>query len=64
MAEPGTNDQTVQLGEETPAERAKRLTTASRDPLLALRGVLQGAIPEGAEAFLRELRRDRHEANG
>jgi hypothetical protein len=61
MAEPGTNDQTVQLGEETSAER---LTFGSHDPLLALRGVLQGAIPEGAEAFLRELRRDRHEANG
>ncbi|HEY4379209.1 MAG TPA: hypothetical protein VGN01_02620 [Acidobacteriaceae bacterium] len=31
---------------------------ATRDPLLALRGVLRGAIREGAAAFLRELRRD------
>lgn len=29
------------------------------DPLLELRGVLRGAIREGAAAFLRELRRDK-----
>jgi hypothetical protein len=31
----------------------------ARDPLLELRGVLKGAIREGADAFLRELRRDK-----
>jgi hypothetical protein len=29
------------------------------DPLLKICGVLRGAIPEGAAAFLRELRRDK-----
>ena len=29
------------------------------DPLLKLRGVLRGAIPEGAADFVRELRRDK-----
>jgi hypothetical protein len=29
------------------------------DPLLELRGILEGAIREGADAFVRELRRDK-----
>src|SRR5579859_3698274 len=33
--------------------------TASDDPLMRLRGVLKGAMREGAAAFLQELRRDR-----
>ena len=33
--------------------------TPVRDPLLELRGVLRGAIREGADAFVREIRRDK-----
>jgi hypothetical protein len=32
---------------------------ASQDPLLELKGLLRGAIREGADAFVRELRRDK-----
>lgn len=32
---------------------------AGQDPLLALSGILRGAIREGAAAFLQELRRDK-----
>jgi hypothetical protein len=35
--------------------------TASEDPLMRLRGVLKGAMREGAAAFLRELRRDKQD---
>jgi hypothetical protein len=35
--------------------------TASEDPLMRLRGVLKGAMREGAAAFLRELRRDKED---
>jgi len=35
--------------------------TASADPLMRLRGVLKGAMREGAAAFLRELRRDKED---
>lgn len=31
----------------------------ARDPLLELAGILKGAIREGADAFVRELRRDK-----
>jgi len=34
------------------------ITKMEPDPLLELQGILQGAISEGANAFLRELRRD------
>jgi len=33
------------------------------DPLLELMGVLKGAIREGADAFVRELRRDKESGN-
>jgi hypothetical protein len=33
--------------------------TAEEDPLLELAGILKGAIREGANAFVRELRRDK-----
>lgn len=32
---------------------------AASDPLLELAGILKGAIREGADAFIRELRRDK-----
>ena len=32
---------------------------AGEDPLLALMGILKGAIREGADTFVRELRRDK-----
>lgn len=32
---------------------------AAHDPLLNLVGMLKGAFPEGAEAFLRDIRRDK-----
>jgi hypothetical protein len=32
---------------------------AEEDPLLGLMGILKGAIREGADAFVRELRRDK-----
>jgi hypothetical protein len=57
MAEPGTNDQTVQLGEETSAGRAKRLTNQ-------LAGLLKDELAEygGGEAFLRWIRSDEEDA--
>ncbi len=35
------------------------LSKATSDPLLELAGILKGAIQEGADAFVRELRRDK-----
>ena len=40
-------------------ENAERLYKTGTDPLLELAGILKGAIREGADAFVRELRRDR-----
>ena len=37
----------------------QRLPKESNDPLLELVGILKGAIREGADAFVRELRRDK-----
>jgi hypothetical protein len=36
-----------------------RNTTPDRDPLLELVGMLKGAIREGADAFIREIRKDK-----
>ena len=38
---------------------SKTATSIERDPLLELMGVLKGAIREGADAFVREIRRDK-----
>jgi len=40
----------------TPASQVK---TGGADPLLELMGILKGAIREGADAFVKELRRDK-----
>lgn len=37
----------------------QRSSGAASDPLLELAGILKGAIREGADAFVRELRRDK-----
>ena len=33
--------------------------TGDADPLLGLMGIMKGSVREGADAFLRELRRDK-----
>lgn len=38
---------------------SKSLKSMTQDPLLELMGVLKGAIREGADAFVKELRRDK-----
>jgi hypothetical protein len=40
-------------------ENAERSSRKAQDPLLELAGILKGAIHEGADAFVRELRRDK-----
>jgi len=36
-----------------------RIESNAHDPLLELAGILKGAIREGADAFIREIRRDK-----
>lgn len=40
-------------------DNVKRAFGIAQDPLLELAGILKGAIREGADAFVRELRRDK-----
>jgi hypothetical protein len=50
-----------------PAARSEgpaRVIDRDNDPLMRLRGVLKGAMREGAAAFLRELRRDKEDEPG
>lgn len=42
-----------------PGRRVSITPKSEQDPLLELVGVLKGAIHEGADAFVRELRRDK-----
>jgi hypothetical protein len=41
------------------ASGEKRSARVEDDPLLGLMGILKGAIGEGADAFLKEIRRDK-----
>jgi hypothetical protein len=54
--QPRRNDTRLEFAFVTPVSSK---SAQPRDPLLGLMGILEGAIPEGAGAFVRELRRDK-----
>jgi hypothetical protein len=56
--QPRRNETSFEFIFVTPQSPSSNLSPAN-DPLLGLVGILEGAIPEGAGAFVREIRRDK-----